>query len=82
MPPALIVSLLLGSLYGLLFFLLAGGAKRGMWAYWLVGALGFLVGQFIAEYVHLSAITLGDVHVIEGSLACWVALFLLYNNKG
>ncbi len=79
MPPSLIVSLLLGSLYGLLFFLLAGGTRRGMWAYWLVGAAGFLLGQFAAEYAPLSSITLGDVHVIEGSLTCWIALFILYN---
>jgi hypothetical protein len=79
MPPSVIISLILGSLYGLLFFLLAGGTKRGMWAYWLVGAASFLAGQFIAEYVHLSAIALGDVHVVEGSLVCWVALFILYN---
>ena len=82
MPPALIISVIFGSLYGLLFFILAGGTKRGMWSYWLVGAVGFLAGQFIAEYVHLTSVTLGDVHVLEGSLTCWVALFLLYNNKG
>lgn len=79
MPPALIVSFLLGSIYGLLFFLLARKSKRGFWLFWLVGALGFVLGQFIAEYVHLSQITLGDVHVIEGSLVCWILLFVLYN---
>ena len=79
MPPSLIISLLLGSLYGLLFFLLAGGSRRGLWAYWLVGAAGFLAGQFIAEYVQLTMITLGDVHIVEGSLFCWIALFVLYN---
>ena len=79
MPPALIISFLLGSLYGLLFFLLSGGTRRALWYYWLVGAIGFLAGQFAAEYIHVSSITLGDVHVIEGSLVCWIALFVLYN---
>jgi hypothetical protein len=79
MPPSLILSLVLGSLYGLLFFLLAGGSKRGLWAYWLVGAASFLAGQFLGEYVQVSKITLGDVHVIEASVVCWIALFFLYN---
>jgi len=78
-PPALIISLLLGSLYGLLFFLLAGKSKRGFWVFWLIGAVGFIAGQFIAEYVRLTSVMLGDVHVIEGSLVCWVLLFILYN---
>ena len=82
MPPALIVAVILGSIYGLIFFVLAGGTKRGMWAYWLVGAVGFLAGQFLAEYVHLSRVTLGDAHVLEGSLVCWIGLFILYNRKG
>jgi len=79
MPPAVLVSLILGSIYGLLFFLLAGGARRGLWVYWLVGAASFLAGQFVAEYIQFSPITLGDVHVIEGSVFCWLALFVLYN---
>jgi hypothetical protein len=79
MPPALIISVLLGSLYGLIFFLFSGKTRRGFWYYWLVGAIGFLAGQFVAEYVRLSNITLGDVHVIEGSLVCWILLFILYN---
>jgi hypothetical protein len=81
MPPALIMSLILGSLYGLLFYALAGKSKRSVWSFWLVGALAFLVGQFVGDYITVSSITLGDVHVIEGSVACWVALFVLYNKK-
>jgi hypothetical protein len=81
MPPSLIISLVLGSIYGLLFFILVGGSKRGMWVYWLVGAAGFLAGQFVAEYVRLTKITLGDVHVLEGSLLCWIGLFVLHNKK-
>ncbi len=79
MPPALIISLLLGSIYGILFFLLAGKTKRSIWSFWFLGAIAFVAGQFVAEYVHLSSITLGDVHVIEGSLICWISLFVLYN---
>lgn len=81
MPPALIMSLILGSLYGLLFYALIGKSRRSLWVYWLVGALAFLVGQFVGDYIQVSNITLGDVHVIEGSVACWLALFVLYNKK-
>lgn len=85
MPPALIVSLVLGSLYGLLFYLLSGSSKRHVWYYWLVGAIGFLAGQMIAELIAhvrpLTSITLGDVYVIEGSVVCWIGLFVLHNRK-
>jgi hypothetical protein len=83
MPPALIVCLILGSLYGLVFFLLSGSTKRRVWYYWLVGVAGFLSGQIIAELVAqvrpLTNITLGDVYVIEASVVCWIALFLFHN---
>ncbi len=78
MPPELIVSVILGSLYGLIFYLFVGGSRRGMWYYWLVGAVGFLIGQFVAEYARLSDVTLGNVRVVEGSLVCWICLFLVY----
>jgi hypothetical protein len=81
MPPVLIISPVLGSLYGLLFFMMVGAKQRRMINFWLVGAAGFLLGQFVAEYVQLSHFTLGDVHVVEGSLLCWAALIVLYLRK-
>ena len=79
MPPALIMSLILGSLYGLLFYALIGKSKHSLWVFALVGALAFLVGQFVGDFIQVTSITLGDVHVVEGSVACWLALFVLYN---
>ena len=83
MPPALIVSFVLGSLYGLIFFLLSGLSKRTVWHYWLVGAGAFIIGQMVAELIArvrpLTDIQLGDVYVIEASVVCWIALFLFHN---
>lgn len=81
MPPVLLISPVLGSLYGLLFFMIVGGRTRRMINYWLVGAAGFLIGQVLAEYIQVSRFTLGDVHVVEGSLLCWAALILLSLHK-
>ncbi len=79
MPPTLVMSFVLGSLYGLVFFLLIGARDRSVLYFWLVGALGFLFGQIAGEYIHVVDITLGDVRIVEGSLVCWLLLFILYN---
>ena len=80
MPPTLVVTVLLGSLYGLVFFLLAGsGGGRNVFYYWATGAVGCLIGQVIGEYVSVSSARLGDVRLVEASIVCWVFLFALYN---
>jgi hypothetical protein len=78
MPPALVLAIILGSLYGLIFFLFLGGNRRNFLYYWLVGVLGFLAGQFVAEYVQVSSFMVGDVHIVEASLVCCFALLVLY----
>lgn len=77
MPPTLVISMLMGSLYGLVFFLLASG--RNALYYWGAGVAGFVIGQVLGEYVHVTDIRVGDVHVVEASLVCWGFLFVLYN---
>lgn len=77
LPPALIVSVLLGSVAAMVFFLLQRGGKRpSLWVFWLVGIAGFLGGQIIGEYVRLVWFSLGDVHVVEGLVTSVLALFL------
>ncbi|MCL5266053.1 MAG: hypothetical protein M1343_12840 [Chloroflexi bacterium] len=44
---------------------------------WLAGAAGFLLGQFVAERFSVDGpIMLGNVHLIETSVAAWGAMLL------
>ncbi len=74
--PAFVLSLLIASLYAVLFHLVWGKRPREIPLYWLVGLIGFGVGQGIAGLLRWPLLMIGDVHVVEGSVTCWLALFV------
>ena len=74
--PALVLCLLLGSLYGLAFYYLFGGKTDRLTVLWAAGVAGFLVGQIFAAYSPLAALMLGEVHVVEASLASLLGLLI------
>ena len=76
MPPALALSLVLGSMEGIIFYLLWPRPGLGLWLNLVIGAVAFLLSQVLAEYVALTGVTIGDVHPIEGILITLVLLLL------
>ena len=76
LSPALLVCLLLGSLFGLAFYYLFGGKADRLPVLWATGVAGFLVGQIFAGSYPLAALMLGEVHILEASLASVLALLI------
>jgi len=82
MPPALALSLVLGSMEGILFYLLWPRQGQGLWLNWVIGAIAFLLSQVLAEYVHFIDLTIGDVHPIEGILITLILLLIANGVRG
>ena len=77
LSPALRVCLLSGSLFGLGLLLLVGGeAGARLPLAWAIGVVGFLVGRSLPGSTRLSSLMLGEVHVVEASLASVLALLI------
>lgn len=74
LSPGLVLSLLLGSLYSLIFFLLFGRGGSSLGPCWLVGSSAFLMGQILASIHPVLPLALGEVHFLEASAICLIAL--------
>lgn len=75
--PSLVLSTLLALLWATLWFAWRGGGWRG----WLIDVLaalfGFAAGQLLATLLNSPLPAVGEVHVIEGTLASWLVLWLV-----
>jgi hypothetical protein len=72
--PALLLSLVLASLYATIFYLLQGQRLRDLLFFWLASLIGFASGHVVGTVWDFVPWTIGEVHVIEGTI---VALLLL-----
>jgi hypothetical protein len=72
--PALLLSLVLASLYATVFYLWQGRRLRDLLFFWLASVLGFASGHLVGVVWDFVPWTIGQVHVIEGTI---VALLLL-----
>jgi hypothetical protein len=72
--PALLLSLVLASLYATVFYLWQGRRLRDLFFFWLASVLGFASGHLVGVVWDFVPWTIGQVHVIEGTI---VALLLL-----
>lgn len=77
MPPFILFSLLLGTIYGVLFHLWRGKNLRDLVIYFLTGILGFLVGQSLGNLLGFDLFLIGPVHVVEATIISWGSLFLM-----
>jgi len=77
MAPYLLLSFLLGSIYGAFFHLWQGKTIRDLIIYFLTGVIGFGVGQALGNLLGLNIFMIGSVHVVEGTVVSWVSLFLM-----
>jgi len=74
--PAIIVSLLLASIYALAYALVMGKTGHRLWLYWAFSVAGFFGGFVIAAYHHWTSLGLGEVPVVESSVTA-VALLVV-----
>ena len=75
-PPALFLSVLLALLYACLFHLMQGRTVRDLLLASLVSLLGFGLGQVVGMIAGFPLPALGQVHLMEGTVACWSALYI------
>lgn len=76
LSPSLILAVLIVSIYALLFHLVWGRNMAELALYWVVGGLGFGLGQALPRLSALDALVIGDVHLIEGTIGCWSLLLI------
>mgnify|MGYP005840486743 CR=1 FL=1 len=74
--PAVVLSLIVASLYGGLFHLCFARRAADLGRYWLAAIVGFFLGAGLGLIVPWRILVLGDVHLLEGTLICTSALFL------
>jgi len=70
------VSSALATLWAAMFHLLLGRKVVDLILHWFIGLIGFGVGQAMAEVLGLRWLLVGQVHIIEGTLACWLAMLI------
>ena len=75
MSPAIVFGFVLATLYGLVFYVIFGYGWLRLTFYWLVSLVGFFLGQWIAGLLGLAIFNIGELRVIEGTLASWLSLW-------
>ncbi len=76
MPPYLLLSLLIAAAYGALFHLWRGKTFRELLLYLGAAIAGFALGGAAGSVAGLPLFTVGQVHIVEASLASWGFLFI------
>lgn len=80
-PPSLLLATLLAVLWGTLWFVWRGGRGRDWLVDVLVSVVAFAAGQFAGRLLEWSLPMVGEVRVVEGTLASWLALWLLRRGR-
>lgn len=74
--PVFLVGSALATLWAAMFHLFWGKRLADLVLFWFIGLIGFAVGQAMAEVLSLSWMLVGQVHVVEGTCACWIAMLV------
>ena len=74
--PAILLSVILGSIPAALFQIWKGRAAKEMLVFELAGLLGFAVGQLVAVLAGWQFLMIGQVHPVEGIVGSVIALIL------
>lgn len=78
MPPSLILSLLLGSIYGLLFHSMFGRKLWQLPCFWLSAVLGFYVGEILAILAGVELLRLGNIPILPATVGALGGLFICW----
>ncbi len=74
--PALVLSIIMAIAYGALFHVWKGTTAKDLLIYLAAGLVGFGLGQLVGNTLGLEIFMIGQVHVVEASLICWLILFI------
>jgi hypothetical protein len=70
------MSLVLATLYGVVFYLILGRRLRDLWFFWLAAVVGFASGQLVGNLLDIVPLTVGQVRIIEASAVSLLFLLL------
>ncbi|MBL7202116.1 MAG: hypothetical protein ISS56_18400 [Anaerolineae bacterium] len=76
-PPAVVLSAVIASIYAALFNLWRNGSPRDLVFCLIAAWVGFAVGQVGGWLLHLGWGMIGSVYLVEGTVLCWLMLFLM-----
>jgi hypothetical protein len=75
--PPIVLSIVIASIYAALFSLWRNGSPRDLVFYLFAGWVGFAIGQAAGWLIHFNWGMIGNVYLIEGTIFCWLLLFLM-----
>ncbi len=78
MPPYLLLSSLLGAVYGTLFHLWRGRRPHDLLIYFGAGILGFLLGQMLSNFIETNFFPIGPINLVEATVVSWIILFFVH----
>ena len=76
--PGLLLGFVLSTLYGAIFHLWRGGGLGRLLLYIILSWIGFWSGQFLANYLGWTFITVGSLHLGLATLGSLILLLLGY----
>jgi hypothetical protein len=76
-PPPVILSFVIASICAGLFNLWRNGSPRDLVFYLVAAWVGFAIGQAAGLLIGLNWGKIGSVYVVEGTIFCWLLLFLM-----
>ena len=76
LSPALWICVLFGLVYAVLFTLWRGGGLGQALRDIVAGIAGFGLGQLLAMFLRLPTVTVGEVHLLWGSVFCVLGLLV------
>lgn len=74
--PVFLLGSTFATLWAAMFHLLIGRKWADLVLYWFIGLIGFGVGQAMADALGLRWLLVGQLHVVEGTLGCWIAMIV------
>ena len=74
--PVFLVGSTLATIWAAVFHLVLGRRWVDLVLYWFMGLIGFGVGQGMADALQLDWLLVGQVHVVEGTGACLIAMLV------
>jgi hypothetical protein len=74
--PVFLLGSTLATAWAALFHVILGRKWSELILYWFLALVGFAVGQAMADVMGFRWMMIGQVHFLEGTLACWVAMLV------
>lgn len=70
----LVLGFLLATAYGAGFHVILGGPARRILLYISAAWIGFALGHFLGDMLHIELFKLGALHLFSASIGAWIGL--------